>query len=613
MNENYNQAGKESFTDDDFKKFYDKIDKIKYYKDNFPLWFEDCFETIFEKFKIFNMKRKIDKEFKNAETQANGNKEQFKSFFKSIVSIKNYSEMYSNQYEEYITKKVEHFQQNLIKTTINNNYNKAKEEKNEEDFKKFYDELEELKDLKTQYDEFYKEYLKEKLEEYKNYQNNKSKNDEVIKQNIKDFVNKKYDKISSDSTDFSLNTFEKNFKVELAKNSELQKNINISPYKTFFENLLTEKKESFKKNSIEIFYNLNYDDVKKSSLNEEKFMENIKNKFDENTNLKDYLKENDCKNYLDGIISKEKENRNISFNMRNTQDKNDLEKFFNENSYRILNDCKEKNEEEFKTKFKEELPDSLKNSLNLDEFLKCKTPIFIKQQEFEQKKIECINKFLADIKDYDDNNSLNDFETYLNNIDGILESLFSKAFFIDLLSRKLKVFIRELLTDTNVLDAKVDHLNIILCGCTGKGKSTLINALLKLEGNERCETKDFEPCTMKITEKQSNRFPIFKLIDTRGMDNNYSFFQLKEEILNEIDTRFNGKEAGKFIHCIWYIINTFDTRLQDSEIQFLNEIGNKYKMNKLPVIIVGTRAIIPAYNEKWKLLKKLLDYLFLSY
>ena len=599
INENYNQAIKSSSTDEKFKEFYDKIDKIKYYKDNFPLWFEDCFETKFKQFQILNMERKIDKEFLNAQTNAQGNKDTFLRHFKSIPSIKMYSEMYNSHYDNYIQIKVENFEQNLIKTKINKNFKKAKEEKDEENFKKFYDNLEELKDLKEKYNNIYTEYLDEKLKEYKDYKNNKSQKDQEIKQNIKDFVNTNYEQISSNSIDFSVDTFEKKYENEIEKNSDLKDKIK-NTYKSFFDDLMKEKKKLFKKNSIQLFYNQIYDGVYSSSLNEETFMVNIKQKFDENENLKNYLIENDCKNYLDTIISKDKENRKIMFHMRNTHDKEELEKFFIEKSYTILNDCKEKKENEFKIEFKKQLPDSLKNSLIIDDFLDNKTPIFIKQQEFEQKQLECINKFLGDIKDYNDDNVLKDFEGFLDNIDETLELFFSKAFFIDLLSRKIKAFIRDILTNTNVLDAKVEHLNIILCGCTGKGKSTLINALLKLEGSERCETDDFRPCTMTITEKQSNRFPIFKLIDTRGMDNNYSFLQLKTEILNEIDKRFNGKEAGKFVHCIWYIINTFDTRLQESEIQFLREIGDKYKMDKLPVIIVGTRAILPTYNTKWK-------------
>ena len=142
----------------------------------------------------------------------------------------------------------------------------------------------------------------------------------------------------------------------------------------------------------------------------------------------------------------------------------------------------------------------------------------------------------------------------------------------------------------------IEHLNIILVGPSGVGKSTLIKSILDVD----IKTGFGATQTQKIEYFESDKIPFIRLIDSRGIEKditsgvNTTCKKIKDFIKTQIDT----KDYDKFIHVIWYCWT--GTRLEKSEVNLLKELSKQYSLETLPVIIVYTNAVFEEEIEKAK-------------
>ena len=136
---------------------------------------------------------------------------------------------------------------------------------------------------------------------------------------------------------------------------------------------------------------------------------------------------------------------------------------------------------------------------------------------------------------------------------------------------------------------EIKHLNIIVIGPSGVGKSTLINAILELSGEEAAKTQSGKPCTKENKIYYSEDIKL-RLIDTRGIEKNkYGAEKVMENAKNYINNCIKTGDPDKFVHCIWYCVT--GSRLEDIEVECLNKLSESYNNNNLPIIVVYTKAI----------------------
>ena len=152
---------------------------------------------------------------------------------------------------------------------------------------------------------------------------------------------------------------------------------------------------------------------------------------------------------------------------------------------------------------------------------------------------------------------------------------------------------------------EVNHLNILLIGPSGVGKSCLINSILKSEKEEMAESGMTKPTTKTFKIYESNKMPNIRLIDSRGFEKgNYNVNSFVKEITNYVEEQQLKGNPDNFIHCIWYCIT--GTRFEDIEEETLKTLSSIYDDSKLPIIVVYTQAIIPNYyNEIQKEIEKI--------
>ena len=262
-------------------------------------------------------------------------------------------------------------------------------------------------------------------------------------------------------------------------------------------------------------------------LNENKVYE--KQNKDYQTQLDDLLlkqkKESQCSlDQQKNEISKINRNNRILFEeIQETKNKNKLEleslsKKYNddieERKKQLKELEKEKKIEEDKKKDeenKQELKDKKNTNLSRKKFLE-KSQMIIKQF-IEKLKNQILQKNFFD-------EVLNEYN--IDEISKIIEQILSKINLKQVFDIKTKNFLN--LVETLNVNPEMNHLNILLLGPTGRGKSTLINVLLELEGQERAEVgDDNNPKTMDFHAYTSNKKKYIRCYDSRGIEKNKEY------------------------------------------------------------------------------------------
>ena len=129
---------------------------------------------------------------------------------------------------------------------------------------------------------------------------------------------------------------------------------------------------------------------------------------------------------------------------------------------------------------------------------------------------------------------------------------------------------------------ELGNINILLCGKTGVGKSTLINAIF---GGEFAKTGQGKPVTQTIEEIHKNGSPL-TLYDSKGLECK-EFKPILNDLEKFLNSKRNTNDITKQIHIAWICIDENSRRVEEAE----KELSKLLKIKKVPFIIVITKAI----------------------
>ena len=149
-------------------------------------------------------------------------------------------------------------------------------------------------------------------------------------------------------------------------------------------------------------------------------------------------------------------------------------------------------------------------------------------------------------------------------------------------------------TSISLFMEETKHINVILLGLCGVGKSTLINALLGSDA----KAGGPKPVTDKC-EYYESEIRHLRLWDTIGIEiNNKRNAEKILDMVKKIIEDAKNKGPDWFIHCIWYCIR--GSRFQDDEEEIIKKLINIYPDGKMPIIF----AYLNCVNEEERELVK---------
>lgn len=130
------------------------------------------------------------------------------------------------------------------------------------------------------------------------------------------------------------------------------------------------------------------------------------------------------------------------------------------------------------------------------------------------------------------------------------------------------------------------HVNLLVTGKTGVGKSTLINAVFR---KEIAVTGVGRPVTENTRCYEDDDLPL-RIYDTKGLELSAN---AQGETMGEIKALIQKKwETGNqddFIHAIWYCVNCGTNRIEDTELEWIKELCSLGDAG-VPVIVAITQS-----------------------
>lgn len=130
---------------------------------------------------------------------------------------------------------------------------------------------------------------------------------------------------------------------------------------------------------------------------------------------------------------------------------------------------------------------------------------------------------------------------------------------------------------------KIGRFNVLVCGKTGAGKSTLINAIF---GADVACTGNGVPVTLRTEYFAHQQLPI-GVFDSQGFETGEAGDVILDRLGEEIRNRATRAVAEQ-VHVVWYLVRAADRRFEDSQAHFVERLAAL----GVPVVVVLAQVAV---------------------
>ena len=359
--------------------------------------------------------------------------------------------------------------------------------------------------------------------------------------------------------------------------------------------------------NLKTFDDYYYDDIYNDSNQQ---IENIFEKYKYDDIYNNFNQENEKEKL-------EKDLSDIKFNYSNLNKKyQNLESQFNKNKNKITQLENQNNKninkitllENQNNSNQKQINNLIRNNKNLNNELQREKEIRTQKEQNYKKMKSAFEKSMQTIENKNIEESKKYIEKYIANV--FLKEFEvekeKKSEFKNSLTSRMQTFTQEFMTfchkfinsfksntdkiikEFDVKDNNpIEHINFIVIGKAGVGKSSFINESLLLSKNKRAKEGDGISVTKESILYSSDKLKMVRMWDTRGLDYNIT----QEFILNEVKRIVeDGLKKGPdhYINIILYC--TSGNRFQNEDGQLIYEIMKLYPSDNLPVVITQLQA-----------------------
>ena len=139
--------------------------------------------------------------------------------------------------------------------------------------------------------------------------------------------------------------------------------------------------------------------------------------------------------------------------------------------------------------------------------------------------------------------------------------------------------------------------NILVCGKTGVGKTSLIQAVTHRGVVPDSAIGDGRPTTVGFQVYETE---IANFVDSEGMNPGQTVDEYADFILDELLQRLDAESEERLIHNIWYCIDGSGARVQDTDAKLIKTFSDK-------VILVVTKCELMRKEQIESMMSTLLD------
>ncbi len=151
-------------------------------------------------------------------------------------------------------------------------------------------------------------------------------------------------------------------------------------------------------------------------------------------------------------------------------------------------------------------------------------------------------------------------------------------------NRNLSAMQQSMQEQLTQLKSQIAKPNILVCGATGSGKSSLINEIF---GNGVAKVSNARPMTRGVTKYEKEDLSVV-LYDSEGYETGKErLSHFRDNILGYIDLmqKQYPDDYGKQIHMVWYTVSLAAKRITDLDISLLRDLQKR----RVPACVVLTK------------------------